>query len=81
MKLLTFALILFTINKEEFWNLLSLATKEFYFIFNEVLDKQKYGVAMGSPLGPALANAFFVFYERKWLEKCPLEFKPGFYRR
>ena len=36
---------------------------------------------MGSPLGPTLANAFFCFYERKWLEKSPLEFKPVFYRR
>ena len=24
---------------------------------------------------------FFVFYERKWLEKCPLEFQPVFCRR
>ena len=69
------------INKEEFRSLLSLATKESYFLFNKVLYKQKDGVAMGSPLGPTLANAFLCFYERKWLEKCPLEFKPVFYRR
>ena len=36
---------------------------------------------MCSPLGPTLANAFLCFYERKWLEECPSEFKPGFYRR
>ena len=36
---------------------------------------------MGSPLGPTLANAFLCFYEKKWLEKCPPEFKPVFYRR
>ena len=52
------------INKEEFQNLLSLATKESYFIFNKVLYKQKDGVVMGSPLGPTLANAFLCFYER-----------------
>ena len=69
------------INKEEFQNLLSLATKESYFIFNKVLYKQKDGVAMGSPLGPILPNAFLCFYERKYLEECPSEFKPGFYRR
>ena len=69
------------INKEEFRNLLSLATIESFFFFNEVLYKQKDGVAMGSPLCPTLANAFLCFYERKWLEKCPLEFKPVFYRR
>ena len=69
------------INKEEFQNLLSLATKESYFIFNKVLHKQKDGVAMGSPLGPILPNAFLCFYERKYLEECPSEFKPVFYRR
>ena len=69
------------INKEEFQNLLSLATKESYFIFNKVLYKQKDGVAMGSPLGPILPNAFLCFYERKYLEECPSEFKPVFYRR
>ena len=66
------------INKEEFRNLLSLATKESYFIFNGILWKQKDGVAMDSSLGPTLANAFLCFYERKWLEKCPPEFKPVF---
>ena len=69
------------INKEEFQNLLSLATKESYFIFNKVLYKQKDGVAIGSPLGPILTNAFLCFYERKYLEECPSEFKPVFYRR
>ena len=52
------------INKEEFQNLLSLATKESYFIFNKVLYKQKDRVVMGSPLGPTSANAFLCFYER-----------------
>ena len=59
-------------NKEEFRNLSSLATKESYFIFKEVLHKQKDRVAMGSPLFPTLANTFLCFYERKWLEKCLL---------
>ena len=52
-------------NKEEFRNLLSLATKVSCFIFEEVLYKQKDEVAMGSPLGPTLANAFLCFYEKK----------------
>ena len=52
------------INKEEFRNLLSLTTKESYFIFNEVLCKQKDRIAMDSPLGPNLANAFLCFYEK-----------------
>ena len=69
------------INKEEFRNLLSLPTKESYFIFNEVLYKQEDRVVMGSSLGPTLANVFLCFYVRKWLEKCSLEFEPVFYRR
>ena len=69
------------INKLEFKNLLSLATQESYFLFNDVLYKQKDGVAMGSPLGPTMANVFLSFYEVKWLEQCPNEFKPVFYRR
>ena len=50
------------INKSEFKNLLSLATQESYFIFNDVLYKQKDGVAMGSPLGPTMTNFFLSFY-------------------
>ena len=53
------------LNKSEFKELLSLATKESYFIFNQFLYKQIDGVAMGSPLGPTLANAFFCFYEKR----------------
>ena len=69
------------INKSEFKNLLSLATQESYFIFNDVLYKQKDGVAMGSPLGPTMANVFLSFCEIKWLEQCAKEFKPVLYRR
>ena len=38
-------------------------------------------VAMRSPLGPTLANAFLCFHEQIWLNKCPDEFKPAYYRR
>ena len=68
-------------NKSEFKELLPLATKESDFIFNELLYKQIDGVAIGSPLGPTLANASLCFYEKKWLEQCPEEFKPVSYRR
>ena len=69
------------INKEEFRNLLSLATKESCFIFNEVLYQQNNGFSMGSPLCPTLGNAFLLFFERKWIEECLSEFKPVFYRK
>ena len=68
------------INKSEFKNLLSLATQESYFIFNNVFYKQKDGVAMGPPLGPTMSKVFLSFYEVKWLEQCPKEFKLVFYK-
>ena len=68
-------------NKSEIKNLLLLAAEKSYFIFNDVLYKQKDGVVMGLPLGPTMANVFLSFYEIKWLEQCPKEFKPVFYRR
>ena len=47
------------LKKSEFKDLLSLAAKESYFIFNNILYKQTDEVAVGSPLGPSLANAYF----------------------
>ena len=70
-----------SINKSEFKNLLSLATQESYFVFNDILYKGKDTVTMGSPLGPIMANVFLSFYEFKQLEQYPKEFNPVFYRR
>ena len=67
------------LNKSEFKELLSLAIKESYFIFNEFLYKQIDAVAMGSPLRPTLVNAFLSFYEKKWSEQSPEELKPTYY--
>ena len=36
---------------------------------------------MVSPLGPTLANAFLVHFEKNWLQNCPSDFKPHYYRR
>ena len=68
------------INKYGIKSLLSLATQESYFMFNDILYKQKDGVAMESPLGPTMANAFLFFYEIKWFEQCPNKFRPVFYK-
>ena len=38
-------------------------------------------LAMGSPLGSTLANAILGFYEKMFLEQCPDEFKPAYYRK
>ena len=69
------------LSKTEFKELLSLATKDSHFIFDWILYKQIDGVAMGSPLSPTLANAFSVYHKKNWLEHCPLEYGPLYYRR
>ena len=43
------------ISKRDFKRLLEISTKGTVFFFNGSYYKQKDGVAMGSPLGPALA--------------------------
>ena len=69
------------LKKGEIKDLLSLATKESYFIFNNVLYKQIDRVAMGSPLRPSLANAFLTHHEQDWLDSSPLEYRPLYYQR
>ena len=69
------------LSKTEFKELLSLAAKDSHFIFDETLYKQIDGVAMGSALGPTLANAFLVYHEKNWLEHCRVEYRPLYYRR
>ena len=46
------------------WNKLS------SFIFDNKLYKQVDRVEMGSPFGPALANAFLCHYEKIWINEC-----------
>ena len=36
---------------------------------------------IGSPLGSTLVNAFLVHFEKNWLQKCPSDFKPLYYRQ
>ena len=36
---------------------------------------------MGSPLGSTLTNSFLCYHEKRWLHKCPQEFKPMFCRQ
>ena len=47
------------LNKDQFKCLLTLATKESCFLFDDELYQQIDGVAMGSTLVPTLANTFF----------------------
>ena len=59
------------LSKIEFKELLSLAAKGSYFVFHGQLYKH----ADGSPLGPTMANAFLVYFERNWLQKFSSYFK------
>ena len=68
--------IVHSLKKSEFQDLLSLATTESYFIFNNILYKQTDRVAMGSALGLSLANAFLVYHEQNCLDSYPLEYRP-----
>ena len=68
------------IPKDVFHNLLTVATKESFFMFNNIFYKQIDGMAMRSPLGPPLTNTFMCKFENKWLKDCPHSLKPAFHR-
>ena len=68
-------------EKEELKELLTFAANESFFIFDGEYYTQIDGVAMGSPLGPKLVNAFLCHFEKKWLSECPVEFLPSVYKR
>ena len=69
------------LSKSDFQDLLKLTTRGTVFYFNGNYYKQLDGVVMGSPLGPALANAFLYHHKRKWLRECPVAYAPIFYKR
>ena len=48
-------------------DLLVFATKKSHFVFDGQYYDQVDGVAMGSPLGPVLANIFMCQFEEKWV--------------
>ena len=73
--------LLRNISKNQFEKLLRAALSNNYFLFDGSIYQQIDGVAMGSPLGPSLANAFLAHYEQIWLDDCPDEFKPVYYKR
>ena len=68
------------LTKQDVFNLLSAAAKESFFIFDNSLYRQIDGVEMESPLVSTLANAFLCHYEKKWLDSCPIKFKPKLYK-
>ena len=69
------------LSKDSFRELLTRTMSESLILFDQEFYKQHDGVAMGSPLGPTLANIFLCYHEKIWLQNCPSEFKPTIYRR
>ena len=69
-------------NSDTVHNFIKEDLKQYYnIIMNNEYYSQLDGVAMGSPLGPALANAFLCHFEKQWLSDCPQDFCPNIYRR
>ena len=56
-----------TMPRSALKGLLEFATKKSHFIFDGDYYDQIHGVAMGSPLGPVLANIFMCHFEEKWV--------------
>ena len=62
------------LTQSSFSSLLKITMFESLFIFDGKFYEQCDGVAMGSPLGPTLANVFMCHFENIWLENCPAHF-------
>ena len=69
------------LSEDFFRELLIRTMSESLILFDQQFYKQYDGVAMGSPLGPTLANVFLCYHEKIWLQNCLSEFKPVIYRR
>ena len=67
-------------EREELKQVNAFAAYESFYIFHGEYYTQIDGVAMGSPLGATLANAFLRDFEKKWLSECPVESLPNVYK-
>ena len=69
-------LISFPIPIEKFLDLIRLCVTSTVFSFNGEGFKQKFGVSMGSPLSPILANLCMEFVETEIMENCSPNLRP-----
>ena len=67
-------------EREELKKLLTFAAYESFFIFDGEYYTQIDGVAMGSPLGPTLANAFLCHFEKSGFQNALQNFYQVFTR-
>ena len=69
------------LSKDSFHELFTRTFSESLILFDQEFCKQHNSVAMGSPLGPKLANAFLPYHEKNWPQNSPSQFKPVIYSR
>ena len=61
---------------DEFCELIRICVDATVFTFDNQVYKQKFGVAMGSPLSPILANLCLEFLEKQYIQTMPDNIKP-----
>ena len=67
------------ISESVFVELMNMATRDVEFSFNNIMFIQIDGAAMGSPLGPTLANIFVGYQELQKLTKLQVTQSPIVY--
>ena len=61
---------------EDIMELLSLVLRTTYFSYDGTIYQQKFGVAMGGPISPIIANIVMDFMFKKYMETVPADIKP-----
>ena len=69
------------LDRNDMTEFLTLAAYQSFFIFDQVMYIQIDGIAMGSQLGPILANTFLCHFEKQWLSECPPDTLPKVFKR
>ena len=67
------------IEKPQFLSLIELCVNNNYFQFKDQYYRQKFGISMGSPLSPVLANLFMEYFETELLPT--LSYQPPLWLR